>query len=113
MCLRSVSLLQADCPERVLKPAGLGILDQRKPGCLAALYARKFLGRHGGAIYGPAEPANDDQDIAHNNLHGHGLRRPRSAAARSGSRLLAEGKRGQGVPMSLIGLVSDMAEQRG
>lgn len=103
--------MQADCPESVLKPARLGILNQRKPGCLAALYARKLLGRHGGAIYGPAEPADDDQDIAHNNLHG--LRRRRSAATRSGSRLLAEGKRGQGVQMSLIGLVSDMAEQRG
>jgi len=45
----------------IFKPAGLGVLNQRKPGCLAALYARKFLGRHGGAIYGPAEPANDDQ----------------------------------------------------
>jgi len=76
--LRSVSLLQADCPERVLKPAGLGILSQRKPRCLAALCTGKFLGRYGGAIYGPTEPADDDQDIAHNNLHGHGLRRPRS-----------------------------------
>ena len=51
--LRSVSLLQADCPERVLKPAGLGILNQRKPGCLAALCTGKFLGRYGGAILRP------------------------------------------------------------
>ena len=103
--------MQADCPERVLKPAGLGILNQRKPGCLAALCTRKFLGRYGGAIYGPAEPADDDQDIAHDNLHGHGLRRPRSAAIRSGVRILA--KASTDAPMSLIGLVSDMAEQRG
>ena len=87
--------MQADCPERVLKPAGLGILDQRKPGCLAALYACKFLGRHGGAIYGSAKPANDDQDIAHNNLHGHGLRRPRSAAARSGPDFLPKESAGK------------------
>jgi len=51
--LRSVSLLQADWPERVLQPTGLGILRQRKPGCLAALCTGKFLGRYGGAIYGP------------------------------------------------------------
>jgi hypothetical protein len=104
--------LQADWPERVLKPAGLGILNKRKPGRLAALCAGKFLGRYGGAIYGPTEPADDDQDIAHNNLHGHGLRRPRSAAIRSGSRLLS-GEHGLGAPMFLIGLVSDTAEQRG
>jgi hypothetical protein len=103
--------LQADCPERVLKPAGFGITGQRKPGRLAALCTCKFLGRYGGTIYGPAEPADDDQDIAHNNLHGQGLRRPRSAAIRSGVRILA--KASTDAPMSLIGLVSDMAEQSG
>jgi hypothetical protein len=69
--LRNVSLLQADWPKRVFKPACLGILNQRKPCCFASLCAGNFLGRYGGAIYGPAEPAYDDQDIAHNNLHGH------------------------------------------
>ena len=64
--LRSVSLLQADCPERVLKPAGLGILSQRQPRCLAALCTGKFLGRYGGAIYRPAGPADDDQNMNRN-----------------------------------------------
>src|ERR1700676_2361593 len=46
-------------------------------------------------------------------LCGHALRRSRSAAIRSGSRLLAEGEPGQGAPMFLTGLVSDLAGQRG
>jgi len=73
--LRSASLWQADSPERVFKPAGLGVFNRRKPCCLAALWTAKFLGRYGRAIYGAAEPADDDQDITHNNLHGHALRR--------------------------------------
>ena len=105
--LRRVSLLQADRPQRVLKPAGLGILNQRKPGCLAAFCTGKFLGRYGGAIDGPAEPADDDQDIAHNNLHGHAARR----VGRDRRPIWKE--RGQGAPMSMIGLVSDVADQRG
>ena len=54
--------------------------------CPAALRAGKFLGRYGGAVYSPAEPADDDQDINYNSLRGHVLRWSRPAAIRSGSR---------------------------
>jgi hypothetical protein len=61
--------LQTEGPKRVLKAAGLGMLSERKPGCLAPLCAGKLLSRYCGAIYSPAKPANDDENMGQNNLH--------------------------------------------
>lgn len=105
--------MQADWPERVLKPAGLGILNQRKPGCLAALRTRKFLGRYDSTIDDPAEPADDNQDIAHNNLHVPGRRRPRFRRDPSWFPVSCRGQHSQGAAMSAIDLVSGIAGQRG
>ena len=108
----SISLLQADGPERILEPASLGVLNQRKPGCLATLCTREFLGRYGGAIYRPTEPADDNQDIAHTNLHGH-AQQLRVRLRCDLLLLLAKGVRGQGVPIFMIGLISCVADQCG
>jgi hypothetical protein len=53
------SLLHAEGSKRFVRAPGLGVLNQRQPGCFATLGVRKFLGRYHGAI-GNAEPAEDD-----------------------------------------------------
>ena len=61
--LRSASLLQANWPERILKSAGLRVLNQGKPRCLAALGAANSWVDTAAPFNSPAEPADDDQDI--------------------------------------------------
>jgi hypothetical protein len=59
------SLLYAEGPKRFFDAAGLGVLNQCQPGCFASLRARKFLCRYRCALNGPAEPANDNQNVDH------------------------------------------------
>jgi hypothetical protein len=60
-----LSLLRAEGPKRLFDAAGLGVINQRQSGCIATLYARKFLCRDRGALDRPAEPADDDENVDH------------------------------------------------
>jgi hypothetical protein len=61
-----LSLLRAEGPKRLFDATGLGVINQRQSGCIATLCARKFLCRYRGALDGPAEPADDDENVGHN-----------------------------------------------
>jgi hypothetical protein len=56
---RAFSLWDAKRPKRLVRAPGLGVLNQRLPGRVAALCAGKFLGRNHGAVRN-AKPTNDD-----------------------------------------------------
>ena len=62
------SFFLAEAPKRLFGPTGLSVINERQAGRIATLCARKFLGRYRGTLDGPAEPANDDQDVGHSIL---------------------------------------------